>query len=95
MAQPATKPKAAETAVKQTAQAVEQHSRKIANAAADPSGYGEGQRFLGSTTVTANAVGNTSFDVTLPAASSLGEFVTATATRVSTGDTSDYSPTAA
>ena len=32
-----------------------------ANAAADPSGYGEGQRWLGSATVTTDSSGNASF----------------------------------
>ncbi len=46
----------------------------------DPSGFGEGKTPLGAATVTTDAAGNASFDVTLPAATSLGQPVTATAT---------------
>lgn len=62
----------------------------FANAVADPSGYGEGQRFLGSAVVSTDAGGNASFDVTLPGASSTGEVVTATATDPN-GNTSEFS----
>mgnify|MGYP001607101170 CR=1 FL=1 len=62
----------------------------FANAAADPSGYGEGQRYLGSAVVSTDAGGNVSFDVTLSGASSLGEIVTATATDPN-GNTSEFS----
>jgi hypothetical protein len=51
-----------------------------ANAAANPSGYGEGQRWLGSATVTTDASGDATFDAVLPGASSGGEFISATAT---------------
>jgi hypothetical protein len=51
-----------------------------ASSACDPSGYGEGQRYLGSTLVTTGADCNASFDVSLPAQTSAGEAVTATAT---------------
>jgi VCBS repeat-containing protein len=60
-----------------------------ANTAADPSGYGEGERYLGSTTVTTDAAGNSSFDVTLGAAAD-GEWITATATGPD-GSTSEFS----
>ena len=39
-----------------------------ANSVADPSGYGEGERWLGSTLVTTDAGGDATFDVLLPAA---------------------------
>jgi hypothetical protein len=61
-----------------------------ANATADPSGYGEGQRYLGSISVTTDAAGNVSFDTPLPAATSPGEFITATATDPA-GNTSEFS----
>ena len=58
---------------------------------ADPSGFGEGKVFLGEKTVRTNRKGKTSFTFTPPAAFSAGEVVTATATRNSTGDTSEFS----
>src|SRR5262249_33721599 len=61
------------------------------NASCDPTGSGEGQSFLGSTTVNTNASGNASFNVTLPAGAPSGSFVTATATNA-VGDTSEFSP---
>jgi hypothetical protein len=60
-----------------------------ASRVADPSGYGEGARYLGSTTVTTDAAGTAAFDVTL-AATFPDESVTATATN-SLGDTSEFS----
>ncbi|WP_342347574.1 LamG-like jellyroll fold domain-containing protein, partial [uncultured Nitrospira sp.] len=47
----------------------------------DPSSHGEGQTYLGFTSVTTDGSGNGSFNVTLTAAVTAGEFVTATATR--------------
>lgn len=61
----------------------------FANSVADPTGFGEGQRFLGSTTVLTNGSGNASFSVTLAAASTGGEVITATATSP-TGNTSEF-----
>jgi hypothetical protein len=61
-----------------------------ADAVAEPSGFAEGQRYLGSTMVTTDASGNAQFDVTLAAASVQGEIVTATATNPS-GNTSEFS----
>ncbi len=48
------------------------------NDQADPSGYGQGQTYLGSATVTTDSTGYVSFDVSVPSA--YGAFVTATAT---------------
>lgn len=56
----------------------------------DPSGFGEGETFLGQKTVTTNRNGNASFDFSTSAASE-GDFITATATRKATGDTSEFS----
>jgi hypothetical protein len=61
-----------------------------ANTACDPSGFGEGQRYLGSTPVTTDATGNAVFRATLAALSAVGELVTGTATDPS-GNTSEFS----
>jgi hypothetical protein len=60
-----------------------------ANPAPDPSGYGQGQFYLGSTTVTTNGSGNASFTVAGLAASIAGEWISATAT--GTSGTSEFS----
>ncbi len=57
---------------------------------ADPSGFGEVQRYLGSATVTTDSSGNGNFDVNLTAATKLGEVITARATDAS-GNTSEFS----
>ncbi len=59
---------------------------------ADPSGFGEGERFAASRDVTTGASGDTSFSFgvagsALPA----GDFVTVTATDLTTGETSEFS----
>jgi hypothetical protein len=61
-----------------------------ANSAADPSGFGQGQFYLGAEAVTTDASGNASFLVTLPSDTSAGEMISATATD-SSGDTSEFS----
>ena len=63
----------------------------FANAAADPGGFGEGQRYLGFTNVTTDAAGNAIIGVTLATGLAVGEFVTATATDPVTNDTSEFS----
>jgi VCBS repeat-containing protein len=62
----------------------------FASATADPSGYGEGRRYLGFVTVTTDAAGNAAFVATVAAMAS-GDFVTATATGAATGATSEFS----
>jgi hypothetical protein len=52
--------------------------------------FGDGRRYLGSATTTTNASGNASFTITLPAATTNGEWLTATATDPS-GNTSEFS----
>jgi hypothetical protein len=61
-----------------------------ANSTCNPSGYGEGKRFLGSATITTDAGGNIAFD--LPFANSVlpTEVITATATDPA-GNTSEFS----
>jgi hypothetical protein len=61
-----------------------------ANATVDPSGHGEGQRWLGSLVVTTDEAGLADFTFILSAASTGGELVTATAT-ASDGSTSEFS----
>lgn len=61
-----------------------------ASAEADLTGYGQGQRYLGTATVTTDGSGNASFDVTLSASTAVGELISATATDPS-GDTSEFS----
>ena len=63
---------------------------------ADPSGYGEGQRYLGSFSVTTDGAGNASFNQLLTNASvTAGEMISATATRLTAAgqptDTSEFS----
>jgi hypothetical protein len=61
-----------------------------ANAVPNSSGYGQGQTYLGSTSVTTDGSGNASFTVTLPFAVARGQFVAATATDPA-GNTSEFS----
>ncbi len=53
----------------------------FAGAAADGSGYGEGQRYLGFANVATDGSGNAVINATLTAAVAPGDFITATATR--------------
>jgi CSLREA domain-containing protein len=62
----------------------------FANRACDPSGNGEGQRYLGQTVVTSDASGAASFSLTLPTRVATGQFATATATQATDG-TSEFS----
>jgi len=64
-----------------------------ANGLADPTGYGEGERWLGSTLVTTDAGGDATFDVVLPSATTAGEMISATATDPD-GNTSEFSAAA-
>ncbi|MFT5525213.1 MAG: putative delta-60 repeat protein, partial [Pirellulaceae bacterium] len=52
----------------------------FASTAADGTGYGEGERYLGYTTVTTDGSGDVSFNATLGASVAVSEFVSATAT---------------
>jgi predicted outer membrane repeat protein len=63
----------------------------FASAAPDPSGYGQGQTYLGFVNVTTDASGNASFTASGLAAVPAGQgFITATATNLTTGDTSEF-----
>ena len=59
--------------------------------AADPSGFGEGKSFLGETQVETDAIGNASFTFAPAQKVPVGQFITATATNDTTGDTSEFS----
>lgn len=60
------------------------------NSACDPSGYGEGQTYLGSTSVLTDGSGNAAFRATLPSGLSTGTIVTLTATDT-LNNTSEFS----
>lgn len=60
------------------------------NAAADPSGHGEGQVYLGHTSLTTDAGNKGTFSFTT-SGSFAGQFITATATDATAGDTSEFS----
>lgn len=62
----------------------------FSNLNCDASGYGEGERYLGTTTVSTDSTGNAQIDVTIPLADTLGSFITTTATNA-TKDTSEFS----
>ena len=62
----------------------------FANPLIDPSHHGEGQTYLGSTSVTTDASGNASFTEALLLAVPVGSFITATATDPA-GNTSEFS----
>jgi titin len=60
------------------------------NASADPSGYGPGQIFAGTILLQTASTGNGSFSLPLPGAFA-GQYFSATATDLATGDTSEFS----
>ena len=62
----------------------------FASSAADPSGFGEGERYLGFVNLTTDAAGNAVFGVTLTVGVAVGELVTATATDPA-NNTSEFS----
>jgi CSLREA domain-containing protein len=63
----------------------------FSSSAPDPTGYGEGERYLGFTNITTDAAGHAILGVTLPVVLAAGEFVTATATDIVASDTSEFS----
>ncbi|MCB9450499.1 MAG: CSLREA domain-containing protein [Anaerolineaceae bacterium] len=63
----------------------------FANDTCDPTGYGEGQYYLGFLNVTTNASGDAAVNANLAATVSAGQFITATATDLTTNDTSEFS----
>ncbi|MBS0657679.1 MAG: right-handed parallel beta-helix repeat-containing protein [Verrucomicrobia bacterium] len=63
----------------------------FASPACSASGNGEGATYLGALEVQTGAGGSVTFSTTLPAIVPVGQVVTATATRLATGDTSEFS----
>jgi CSLREA domain-containing protein len=63
--------------------------RLFSSTTPDPSGFGEGETYIGTTTVTTNAAGNASFSFNT-LGSPIGSYITATATATN-GDTSEFS----
>ncbi|HEY9848816.1 MAG TPA: DUF4347 domain-containing protein [Leptolyngbyaceae cyanobacterium] len=63
----------------------------FANDVLDASGNGEGKTYLGFANITTDGDGNANFTVTNLAAAPLGNYVTATATNLTTNDTSEFS----
>ena len=61
----------------------------FSNAAAEPTGFGEGRTLLGTRTVFTDAAGNASFTVILPVAVAVGQLLSATATDPS-NNTSEF-----
>jgi hypothetical protein len=61
----------------------------FANPTPDPSGYGQGQYLIGTTTLTTNASGYASFQYQFKSSTSLGSYISATATDPS-GNTSEF-----
>jgi len=61
----------------------------FSNDSPDPTGYGQGQILIGTTTLSTDASGNASFSESIPFALPTGEYVSATATD-SSGDTSEF-----
>ncbi len=62
----------------------------FANAAADSTGYGEGQTYLGYTNVTTDGSGNAAFAVNFTTSVAVGAAISATATDLTTNDTSEF-----
>jgi hypothetical protein len=63
----------------------------FSNQTADPSGYGQGQTLIGSTTLNTNSSGAGTFTLNLAAGVAPGLAISATATNIITGDTSAFS----
>ncbi len=63
----------------------------FSNGTADPSSHGEGESFLAAATVVTDGSGDASFVVALPTSVPGGHCVSATATNLTTNDTSEFS----
>jgi hypothetical protein len=67
-----------------------EHIEFFANAACDPSGFGQGQVFIGTADVTTDLSGGASFSVPFASSSLVGQYITATASD-SSSNTSEFS----
>ena len=63
----------------------------FASASADASGHGEGQRYLGFVDVVSDASGHATFNIALAATVAAGESIGATATDLTSNETSEFS----
>src|SRR5262249_22983994 len=63
----------------------------FANASCEPSGFGQGQTYLGFVNVTTDVSGNADFIATLPAVSATSPYISATTTRLNAGTPTDSS----
>jgi hypothetical protein len=63
----------------------------FASPTCDPTGYGEGAVYLGTVEVSTDGQGNAAFQADLGAGANPGDAITATATDLSTGNTSEFS----
>ncbi|HTO76179.1 MAG TPA: hypothetical protein VMQ61_08895, partial [Thermoanaerobaculia bacterium] len=63
----------------------------FSNVACDPSGFGQGQTFVGSTDVTTDSNGKASFDTVLTGVAPAGQYMTATATETDSPETWEFS----
>jgi hypothetical protein len=63
----------------------------FASATADGSNHGEAERFLGTVNVTTDGSGNATISSTLTVSVGIGEHITATATNLTSNDTSEFS----
>ena len=62
----------------------------FSSALADPSGYGEGQQLVGNITVSTDVAGHAEFHLPAKLHAPLGSIISATATDLLTGDTSEF-----
>jgi hypothetical protein len=75
-----------------TGQPSQRHAIEFfANAACDPLGFGEGRLFLVEAIVITDSLGKANFTVSVPAGSKHGGVITATATNLVSGNTSEFS----
>lgn len=63
----------------------------FSNAFCDPTGYGEGQNYLGFTNTTTDGACNATFNATFPVSVTTNYVITATATNLTTNETSEFS----
>jgi titin len=79
------------TGVLSTAPSTDLRVQFFANTTCDPAGYGQGQTYIGVSTLHSDASGSVAFTSAVPLATLPGSVLTATATTIA-GDTSEFSP---